>query len=147
MDLVYHSFMIEHIERTKNCDMIFFVLLPVPELWLHNPFWSAKRVVGSGHCRLPACLFVWLSAQYFRVFRRNRLMSDWNEIFTIGVTTHAECYIDNYDIIGHVVWQPCWKNRKTMDLCISETTPRKKIETWHMPSTPHGECVIFFMTS
>ena len=34
MDLVYHTFMIEHIERTKNCDMKFFVLpvLPVPEL-------------------------------------------------------------------------------------------------------------------
>ena len=43
MDLVYHTFMIEHIERTKNCDMKFFVRLPVPELWLHNPFWSAKR--------------------------------------------------------------------------------------------------------
>ena len=33
-------------------------------------------------------------------------------IFTVGATIHTNCFIDNYDIIGHVVWQPCWKNRK-----------------------------------
>ena len=43
-------------------------------------------------------------------------------------TTYVECFNDNYDIIGHVVWQPCWKNRKTLDLCVSETTPRTKLK-------------------
>ena len=34
----------------------------------------------------------------------------------------------NYEgiLIGCMVWQPCWKNGKTLDLCISETAPRKK---------------------
>ena len=29
----------------------------------------------------------------------------WN--FHIGVTTHIEYCNDDYDVIGHVVWQPC----------------------------------------
>ena len=49
-------------------------------------------------------------------------------IFSIEATTHVECYNDNYDVIGHMVWQPCLgKNGKTLDLCISETAPSKKI--------------------
>ena len=29
-----------------------------------------------------------------------------------SATTYVECFNDNYDVIGHVVWQPCWKNGK-----------------------------------
>ena len=80
----------------------------------------------------------------FLCFLCNRL-SDWHEIFNIGETTHVECFNDNYDIIGHVVWQPCWKKGKTLDLCISETSAfsMEKVETWHMWSTLHGEQVWF----
>ena len=39
-----------------------------------------------------------------------------------------ECVNDNYDVTGHVVWQACWKNGKTLDLCISETAPWKKFK-------------------
>ena len=47
------------------------------------------------------------------------------------LTTHVECYNDNHDVIGHVVWQPCWKNGKTLDLYISETSPRKNWNLAH----------------
>ena len=52
----------------------------------------------------------------------------------IGATTHVECFKYNYDIIGHVVWQPRWKKGKTLDLCIYETTQRKelKLGTWQV---------------
>ena len=70
---------------------------------------------------------------------------DTNVFFFITVATpHVESVNDNYDVIGHIVWQPCWKKGKTLDLCISETAPRKKIESWHMASTPHGEWMMFF---
>ena len=63
-------------------------------------------------------------------------MSDRGKIFTIGATTHVECLNDNYDVIGYVVWQPYCKNGKTLDLCISETAPRKnlKLGTSQVPS-------------
>ena len=53
-------------------------------------------------------------------------------IFMIGATTHVECFKYNYDIIGHVVRQPRWKKGKTLDRCISETAPGKKLKlgTW-----------------
>ena len=79
--------------------------------------------IGFGSVCLSECL----SAQNVRVFLHNHL-SDWNEIFTIGATTHVECFNYNYDIIGHIVWQPCWKSQKILDLCISETTQRKKLK-------------------
>ena len=63
-----------------------------------------KRVVGSGHRRLPASSFVCLSAQNVSVCLCNCL-SDSHEIFIISITTHVECFIDNYDIIGHMLWQ------------------------------------------
>ena len=78
-------------------------------------FYPRRR---RGYCiwiRLFVCLFVCLSAQNFRVFLHNRL-SDRDKIFTIAATTHVECFNHNYDVIGHVVWQPCWKNGKTLDL-------------------------------
>ena len=86
---------------------------------------------GEGIAFGSVCLS--LSTQNFRVFLRSRL-SDWDEIFTIGATTHAECFNDNYDVIGHVVWHPYWKNGKTLDLCISDTAPRKKLKlsTWQV---------------
>ena len=57
---------------------------------------------GEGIAFGSLCLFIYLSAQNFRVFLRNRL-SDRDKIFTIAATTHVECFNDNYDIIGHVV--------------------------------------------
>ena len=78
-------------------------------------------------------VFVCLSALNFSVFLRNCL-SHWDKIFTMGATTHVECFSDNYDVIGHLLSQPCWKNGKTLHLCISETTPRKKLKlcTWQV---------------
>ena len=95
----------------------------------------------SRACLLPSpkerelCLgpFVRSSAQNFHVFQHNRL-SDRDEISIIGAPTHVERFNDNYDVIGHVVCQPCWKNGKTLGLCTKEN-----IETWHTASTPHGE--------
>ena len=54
-----------------------------------------------------------------------QLLVELRQHFHHGATTHVECSNDNYDIIGHMVWQPCWKNGKTLDLCISETAQRK----------------------
>ena len=34
-------------------------------------------------------------------------------IFTIGVTTHVECFNDNDGFIGYMVWQPYWIERKS----------------------------------
>ena len=96
---------------------------------------------------LPSChserffSFVCLSAQNFRVFLHNCL-SDWDEIFTIGATTRGEYFNDNYDVIGHVVWQPCWKNFGPLYLW---NRTREKIETRHIASTlSWGMSVIFF---
>ena len=49
------------------------------------------------------CLFVCVH-RTFVFFPRKRL-SDCDEIYTIGATSREDCYNDNYDIIGHVVWQ------------------------------------------
>jgi len=76
------------------------VLLPSPK--------DSERVLHLGpfvYSSMSVCLSVCLSAQNFRVCLRSRL-SDREEIFTIGATTHAECFNDNYDVVGHVVWQP-----------------------------------------
>ena len=69
------------------------------------------------------CLFVCLSAQNFSVLRSR--LPDLDKIFTIGATTHVEYFDDNYDVIGHVVWQPCWKNVKTLDLYLWHRTKEK----------------------
>ena len=52
-------------------------------------------------------------------------------VFFSGTTCRIEI---NYDVICHVVWQPCWKSGKTLDLCISKTTWRKKFKlgTWQV---------------
>ena len=47
----------------------------------------------------------------------------FHKIFTIDVITHVECFCDDYEVIDHVVWQPCWKKGKTLDFCILETAP------------------------
>ena len=90
--------------------------------------------------------FVRLTSQNFRIFLCNRLL-DWDEIFTIG----AKCCHGNDDVIGHVVWQPCWKDGKiwtSVSLEISLNRTKVKIETWKIASTPHGEWVwLFFMMS
>ena len=57
----------------------------------------------------------------------NRL-SHWHKFFIIHATTDVECFNDNFDVISHVVWQPCWKKGKTLDLCVSETAPWKKLK-------------------
>jgi len=35
-------------------------------------------------------------------------------IFTIGANTHVKCWNDNYKVIGHMVWQPCWDKRSNV---------------------------------
>ena len=98
---------------------------------------------GEGIAFGSVCLSVCLSTQNFStVFLCNRL-SDWHRIFTIRATTHRECFNYNSDIIGHVVWQPCWKNGKHLDWCISETETWKKNETWHIASAPDWKEVWF----
>ena len=72
--------------------------------------------------------FVCMSAQNFHDFLCNRL-SDWDEIFTIGATPQVEWFNYNYDVIGHVVWQPYWKNFGPLYLW---NRTNKKIETWHV---------------
>ena len=91
----------------------------------------------------PTGLFVCLSAQNFLVFVRNHLV-DWDEVFTIGATSHVECFNDKYDVIGHVVWQPYRKIRKTLDLCISETAPSKKWNLAHGKYSSWGTSVILW---
>ena len=54
------------------------------------------------------------------------------------MTPPVECFNRNCDVIGHIMWQPGWKNGKILDLCFSETEPRKKVETCHLTSIPHG---------
>ena len=80
-------------------------------VYLYISFWQdtvhARGDIGSSlsNCLFvcfSGCLSVWLSAQNFHVFLRNRL-ADCDEIFTIGGTTHEECFRVNYDVIGHVV--------------------------------------------
>ena len=95
----------------------------------------ATLAEGEGIAFGSVCLSVFcLPAQNFCVFLRNHL-SDWDEIFTIGATPHVKCFNDNYDIIGHVVWQSCLKNGKTLDLYLWNRT-KEKIETWHIGKYP-----------
>jgi len=69
----------------------------------------------------------------------------FHEIFTKDATTNAECFGDNYDVIGHIVWQPCWKKGKTLDLCIFKTAQwKKKLETWQVKYSAWEKSVIFF---
>ena len=92
----------------------------------------------------PGSLFVFVRTEH-GVFSATASRIEKKK-FTRVATAHVECFNDNYDIIGHVVWQPCWKKGKTLDLCISETAPWLKIETWNMTSTPPwGIRVIFFL--
>ena len=52
-----------------------------------------------------------------------------------------------FEVIGHVVWQPCWKNKTTLDLRISEKAPRKN---WNLANRKYYSCgmsEIFFLTS
>ena len=75
--------------------------------------------------------------------------SEWHKLFTIGATTHVGCFNDNYDVIGHLVWQPCCKKRKTLDLCMSESArwKNKKVKpgTWQVLPTPAGNKCNFFL--
>ena len=115
--------------RRYVLDWVLFELLP----WMKD----SERVLHLG----PS---VCLATQNFRVFLRNRL-SDRDEIFTIGATTHEECFIDNYDVIGHVVWQPFWKNRKKLDLYLKPHQGKN----WNLAlskSYSWGISVIFIMS-
>ena len=67
------------------------------------------------------------SVLMFSVFSATAYPID-SKIFTISVTTRVECFNDNYGVIGHVVWQPCWKKEKTLDVCISESAPLKNLK-------------------
>ena len=59
--------------------------------------------------------------------------------------THAERFNDNYDVIGHLVWQPHWEKGKTLDLCISETTPWEKFKRGTCEILPMGKRCDFFL--
>ena len=52
-----------------------------------------------------------------------------------------------YDIIGHVLCQPCWTKGKTLDLCISETASRKKLKLGTQQGLLMENMCEFFMTS
>ena len=120
------------------------------------PLWFAKIYYlkagyyprrRRGHCIwvcLSIRLSVCLSAQNFHVFLRNRL-SDWAKIFTIGGTTHEECFNDNYDIIGQVVWQPYWKNFGPLYLW--NRTKEKNLTLAHRKYSSWEMSLIFFMMS
>ena len=85
----------------------------------------------------PHRTFVFFSATAYRIEKKN---------FTIDATTHVECFNDNYDVIGHVLWQPRWKNQKLLDLSISEIAPRKKLKlgTWQA-LLMRNRCDLFFL--
>ena len=108
--------------------------------WIQSPIiFEGKFVllILQVSCSAQCFLLVCLSAQNFRDFLCNRL-SDWDEIFTIGATTHVECFNDNYGVIGHVVWQPYWKKRNNFGPLYLWNHTKEKIETWHI-WTPYGE--------
>ena len=65
------------------------------------------------------------SVSSFNCFFLRNCLSDWDEILTIGATTHVECLNHNYDVIGHMVWQSCWKNGKNLDLYLWNCTKEK----------------------
>ena len=89
---------------------------------------------GCPHIRMSVCLLI------FSVFSATAYLID--TVFTVGATTHAECFNDNYDVIGHVLWWPCWKKRKNFGSSVSSKS--EKIETCRMPSASHGKCEFFF---
>ena len=80
---------------------------------------------------LFVCLSVCLSAQYFHAFLHNFLL-DCDGIFSIGATTHVECSNDEYDIIGHMVLQPYWKNGEKIGPLYLWNCTKENIETWHI---------------
>ena len=73
-----------------------------------------------GFCKFRALhdvfLFVYLFVRTEIVYFSTTACRIETNFSPISATTHVECFNDNYDIIGHVVWQPCWKNGKTLDL-------------------------------
>ena len=60
------------------------------------------------------------------------------EIVIIDATTQVKCLCDNNGVIGHVVCQPCWKKRKTLDFCISKTALLKKFKLGTCEVLPMG---------
>ena len=57
------------------------------------------------------------SMQFFSVFSATAYPIDTR--FSPLMRRRMQNFInDDYDIIGNVGWQPCWKNGKTLDLCI-----------------------------
>ena len=70
---------------------------------------------------VSVCLFV----RTERVFLSATACRIDMKIFTRGVNTHVECFNDNNDVIGHIVWQPYWKKGKTLDLYLRNRTKEK----------------------
>ena len=66
-------------------------------------------------------------------------LSNWHESFTIGATTHVECFYDNYDVIGHVLLQPCWKKGKLW----TYLSPKSLHGTnWNLAHVKYSPCEI-----
>ena len=86
---------------------------------------------------------LWIAVQYsmlvFSVF--SAIAYPIDQIFTMCATTHVECFNDTY---GHVVWQPCWKKVKTVDLSISETAPWETLKLGTCQVFPMGNVIFFF---
>ena len=93
-----------------------------------------------GYCiwvRLFVCLFV-CPHRTFVFF--SATASRIETKFSPSATTHVECFIDNYDIIGHVLWQPCWKNVKNLDHHLWNRTKEKIWNLTHGTYSMGNEC-------
>ena len=105
------------LQGTCSPPVTFRVKFPKSTLTAHalprtcTSFYASADEVAEALCfqvvRPSVCVYLRPSMLIF-CFLCNCL-SDWHKIFIIGVNTHVKCFQDNYDIIGHVVWQPRWK--------------------------------------
>ena len=95
------------------------------------------QVTCSARCLFLVCLFVRTELSCFSLQPLDGLRK---KKFNIGVTTHVECFNDNYDVIGYVLWQPYWKKKEKLWTSISKAAQRKKLKLGmrHHSSTPHG---------
>jgi len=80
MDLVYYTFIVEDIERTKKCEMKFSVPLPVLELWRHNHFRGARKARNTIRKHFNAIVPISFSVEDIERNEKERIL---NECLTI----------------------------------------------------------------